>query len=165
MQKNDRTEVYLSLGSNLGNKQEFLSQAVSDLKAEIEDMETSSIYQTAPWGKTNQPDFLNICLKGYTQLKPAALLAFVKDIESKLGRTPAEKWGPRNIDIDILFYGDEELKTEELTIPHPYLAERAFVLIPLAEIAPDFIHPMLDKSISQLAEEKDAQGVEKLKDE
>jgi len=149
----------------LGNRQEFLSQAISALKVEIDDMKTSSIYQTAPWGKTDQPNFLNICLGGYTQLKPIALLASIKDIENKLARTPAEKWGPRNIDIDILFYGNEKLKTEELTIPHPLVAERAFVLIPLAEIAHDFIHPVLDKSISRLAEEKNAQGVEKLKDE
>ena len=141
--------VYLGLGSNLGDRGENLNKALDYLEQRLKVTEVSSVYETEPVGNIQQPYFLNMALKVYTRLAPEELLLLAKGIERKLGRLPGKRNAPRPIDIDILLYGDEVIKTAELTIPHPRLAERAFVLVPLAEIAPDLEHPTRKRSIKQ----------------
>lgn len=158
-------KIYLGIGSNVGDRQNFIKNALSALSEQVQIEDISSIYRTEPWGNQDQPEFLNVCAGGSTTLPPKELLAFIKSVESVLGRTHSEKWGPREIDIDILFYNDEVVKFPGLNIPHPYLAERAFVLIPLAEIAADFVHPVLQSSISELASKVDSQGIERVANE
>jgi 2-amino-4-hydroxy-6-hydroxymethyldihydropteridine diphosphokinase len=141
--------VYLGLGSNTGNRQDNLERALDILSQRLQVAKVSSIYDTEPVGNANQPRFLNLVCQVYTRLTPTALLSLAKGIESKLGRTGKSN-DPRPIDIDILFYGDQVMETQELVIPHPRLAERAFVLIPLAEIAPDLTHPVSGETIREL---------------
>ena len=141
--------VYLGLGSNMGNRQGNLERALDLLSQRLKVASVSSIYDTKPMGNVNQPRFLNLVCQVYTRLVPKALLTLVKGIESKLGRTGKSGF-PRPIDIDILFYNDQVVETPELTIPHPRLARRAFVLVPLAEIAPGFSHPVSGKTMSEL---------------
>jgi 2-amino-4-hydroxy-6-hydroxymethyldihydropteridine diphosphokinase len=142
--------VYLGLGSNLGNRQDNLDRTLDFLSQRLRVEKVSSVYDTEPVGNTNQPRFLNQVCQVATGLEPMALLTLVKGIESKLGRLPHTSNLPRPIDIDILFYGDQVIDTPKLVIPHPRLTERAFVLIPLAEIAPDLVHPVNSKTIKQL---------------
>jgi dihydropteroate synthase len=140
--KDDRkARIVLALGGNVGDKVLSLRRALGALAAEpgIELSAVSRFYRTAPWGKTDQDWFVNACALARTTLKPEALLERIKALEVELGREPAERWGPRVIDIDLIAYDDLELKSERLTLPHPELFNRAFVLVPLAEIAPDLI--------------------------
>lgn len=154
--------VYLGLGSNLGDRKQNLAQALELLSQQAEIEQVSSVYETEPVGFKEQPLFLNAVCRIATSLSPAKLLAFAKKIESALGRVPSFANAPRPIDIDILCYGNRIIKSTDLTIPHPRLTQRAFVLIPLAEIAPDLIHPESRKTISELLnEEGNAQGVRK----
>ncbi|MBA7615911.1 Bifunctional folate synthesis protein [subsurface metagenome] len=142
--------VYLGLGSNMGNRQGNLDKALDLLSQRLRVGQVSSIYDTEPVGNVNQSRFLNLVCRVYTRLAPMGLLALAKGIELKLGRVPGKSNAPRPIDIDILFYDDQIMETPELVIPHPRLAERAFVLIPLAEIAPDLVHPVSSKTIREL---------------
>jgi dihydropteroate synthase len=134
-----RARIVLALGGNVGDKASNLRRALRAIAGEpgIELTAVSRLYRTAPWGKTDQDWFLNACALGLTSLPPEALLERMKTLETKLGRVSSERWGPRVIDIDLIAYDDVELKTERLTLPHPELFNRAFVLAPLAEIAPD----------------------------
>ena len=134
-----RVDVVLALGSNVGDKAGALRGALAALGDEpgIALGAVSRFYRTPPWGKTDQDWFVNACALARTDLTPEALLDRVKAIETALGRTPTERWGPRVIDIDLIAYGDVTLETERLRLPHPELFNRAFVLVPLAEIAPE----------------------------
>lgn len=143
--------IYLSLGSNLGDREKNLDTALSELKNEgIVILKKSSIYETAPWGYEKQPEFLNMAMEGLTLLEPYDLLKLIKEIENKIGRKKTIKYGPRVIDIDIIFYNNIILKSEVLTIPHPLMHKRDFVLKPLCEIASEFIHPELKISVKKL---------------
>ena len=148
--------VYLGLGSNLGDRAANLRRALA-LLAEVMRVDArSAIYETEPWGFHQQPDFLNLVCRGSTHLEPAELLAAVKSIETNLGRLPSRcRYGPRLIDIDILLYGQCVVSGEDLHIPHPRLPERPFVLVPLAEIAPNLRHPLSGCTMRQL---RDARG-------
>jgi 2-amino-4-hydroxy-6-hydroxymethyldihydropteridine diphosphokinase len=151
--------VYLGLGSNLGERGLHLSQAMDFLSERIKIEKKSPIYDTAPVGNPNQPRFLNMVIRVSTRLPANALLFMAKGIEAKLGRVPVDT--PRPIDIDILFYGDQIINNPpQLIVPHPRLAERAFVLVPMADIAPDLLHPVKKKTIKQLlAEVEGKEGV------
>ena len=142
--------AYLGLGSNLGDRKKNLAQALDLLSQNLAIKKLSSVYETEPVGYEEQPLFLNaVCLVSMG-LSPENLLRLVKKIEAKLGRMPGPPNAPRPIDIDILFYDNQVLNDKELTIPHPRLVERAFVLVPLAEIAPDLVHPVSKKNVKQL---------------
>ena len=158
--------AYLCLGSNIGDRRENIDKALEYISQKLRVTEKSSVYDTEPVGNPEQPRFLNMICQIKTMLKAADLLVLVKAIEQKLGRMPGRPNSPRPIDIDILFYGDEVIKTPELKIPHPRLVQRAFVLIPLAEIAPALIHPVSKKTVNELLKElkKGVQGVLKLED-
>ena len=144
---------YISIGSNLGNREENIRLAIHEISKLSTLSNVSSIYETEPWGYSNQPYFLNLVCLLETKLSPQQLLESNKLIEHRLLRQPTFKYGPRTIDIDILTYGDTVVETTDLKIPHPQLHRRGFVLIPLAEIAPDLMHPSLNKRISTLVME------------
>jgi len=130
----EKNVVFLSLGSNLGDRQENIETAVKALEELGEILKKSSVHETKPWGKTDQPDFLNIALKMKTALRPLEFLRKIQAIESELGRIRGEKWGPRTIDIDILLWNDEVIDLPELKVPHPHMTEREFVMRPLCEV-------------------------------
>ena len=153
--------TYICLGTNMGIKVKNLQNAIAAFPPSIKVLQCSSVYETVPWGFSDQPLFQNQVIKAATDLSPLQLLYHAKWIESKLDRQPTFRYGPRSIDIDILFYDDLILNTEKLTIPHPRLPERAFALIPLAEIAPDFMHPQLQLTIAQMLTNVDQAGVTK----
>lgn len=150
--------LYLLLGANLNNRAQALRQATTLIAERIgEVVQQSGLYETAPWGITDQPAFLNQVLAVDTTLQPETVLAKTQEIEQELGRIRHQKWGARVIDLDILYYNQLILTTEALTIPHPHLHQRRFTLVPLAEIAPDFMHPVLLKTtVKLLAECADA---------
>ena len=144
--------ILLSLGSNLGDKVDFLRRAVHELSSEgVAIQAISSIYHTPPWGNTDQPAFVNIGIIGITDHSPHELLQICQSIENRLGRTRMEHWGPRTLDIDIIYYGGHVLLQDNLQIPHPFRIERSFVMIPLSEIAPDWVDPVLSQTIAELS--------------
>ncbi|MFD1630847.1 2-amino-4-hydroxy-6-hydroxymethyldihydropteridine diphosphokinase [Pseudopedobacter beijingensis] len=143
--------TFLSIGANLGDRLDSIEKSLKHIEETIGEIVTqSSVYETQAWGNTNQPDFLNIAIEVRTHLLPQDLLTQIGVIERDLGRKRKEHWGARTIDIDILFYDNLVIKTPDLTIPHPFLQERAFVLVPLNEITSKYIHPILKKNVQQL---------------
>ncbi len=143
--------VILLAGGNDKNSGELLLKALQMLEKEVGKIVTkSAIYRTAAWGPIPQPDFMNLAILMRSKLPPKFLLRRILDIETRLGRVRTVKYGPRTIDIDILFYGSQIIKTDSLTIPHPEIANRRFVLMPCNEISPNFVHPLLKKPIRQL---------------
>lgn len=160
---NKTHSAFIALGSNLGDRLGNLQAAIGLMPPALHVKEQSPIYETSPWGYADQPDFLNQVVHAETDLAPLELLAYIKSIEVTLGRTPTFVYGPRQIDLDILFYDDLVLQTQELIIPHPHLASRAFVLCPLADIAPDLRHPIQGQTVLQLLEGVDRQGIRMLR--
>ena len=145
-----KSRVYLGLGSNIGGKEANVSRALKLLPDQVTVTEVSSIYESEPVGFKDQPWFVNAVCSAYTDLSAPQLLDYVKNIEGQMGRMMSFKDGPRVIDIDILFYGDQVIDTPDLTIPHPRIAERAFVLLPLSELNPLLFHPSKARTVAQL---------------
>lgn len=143
--------VFLATGTNLGDREQYLCQANEQIEHRIGKIKAySSIYETAAWGGVTTVDFLNQVLQVETRLQPKEVLEVCMDIEVQMGRKREERWGARNIDIDILFYEQQVINTPELIVPHPRLHQRNFVLLPLSEISPNWIHPILNKNIMAL---------------
>lgn len=143
--------AYILTGTNLGNRLQYLQTAAAKIQKECGDINAiSSVYETAAWGKTDQPNFLNQAIEINTDLAPETLLGKLLAIEAEMGRIRAEKYGPRTIDIDILFYDNLELNSPTLQVPHPQVHNRKFALLPLAEIAPKLIHPVFHNSVAEL---------------
>ena len=159
-------KVYLGIGSNLGARLNNIKKAAFLLKKDdkIKFLRHSSFYETEPVGYKNQPDFLNGIFEIMTSLSPQALLKKLKNIEKRMGRIRNIKWGPRVIDLDILLYGNMVIEKTNLTVPHPEMHKRRFILAPLAEIAPDVIHPLKKKTVLELYKNlSDKHKVKKLK--
>lgn len=146
--------VYIGIGSNMGDRRANCKHAIKLMnESGIVVTKESSLYETEPWGMKEQPPFINMAVIAETDLCPESALAALKCIEKKMGRKETARWGPRCIDLDILFYDDSIINEKELCIPHPLLQQREFVLIPLFEIAPDKWHPVLKKTVRHLREE------------
>lgn len=158
--------VVLSFGSNKGNRYNYIKKAIKtlSLSGDFNLIAVSNLYETEPWGFKNQKKFLNCTGAGLTRLTPVAFLRLIKKTELELGRLYKYKWQEREIDIDILFFGSRVLSTEQLIIPHPRLHKRNFVLFPLKDIMPEFMHPVLRKTVIQLLKlAGDTAGVKLLK--
>jgi 2-amino-4-hydroxy-6-hydroxymethyldihydropteridine diphosphokinase len=146
----DKHIVYLALGTNLGDREDNLKKALQALPPQIEVSAVSRLYETAPAYVVDQPAFLNIVIKGQTDLSPTDLLAYLKLLETQIGREKTMRYGPRKIDLDIIFYDDLIVDLPHLQIPHPRMSERGFVLYPLADIASDVVHPVLKQTNKEL---------------
>lgn len=155
-------EVFISLGSNLGDRLSNLRAAKQWLTEEVDLLMSSSIYETPPWGVIDQPEFFNLVVRGETRLTPLKLLAFLKKIELGMGRVKAVRFGPRLIDLDILLYDDLKMENPRLTIPHPRMLQRAFVLVPMAEIAADQLIPASGLTVRQHLVKLDISGIKKV---
>jgi 2-amino-4-hydroxy-6-hydroxymethyldihydropteridine diphosphokinase len=143
--------VHIGIGSNLGNRQENCLEAIRRLEQHgLSVSKRSSMIASEPWGVKDQPHFINLAIEAETSLSPQELLLCLQGIELSMGRVKSVHWGPRVIDLDILFYDDRIIDSADLKIPHPHLHERDFVLLPLMEIAPEKIHPVLGRKISEL---------------
>ena len=152
-------QVFLALGTNIGDREANLCKARKALAPKVTIIKESPIYITPPWGFEDQPEFLNQVLEVRTKMRPGRLLAYLKRIEKKMGRLKTFRNGPRLIDLDILFYGQRVIERSKLRIPHPRLHERAFVLVPLEDIAPDFIHPVLNMTVETMLSKINTEGV------
>lgn len=154
-----KQRIFLGLGGNVGKREQYLNNALAALPPAASVLRRSPIYETEPWGFADQRKFLNMVVEAETELAPLDLLSKLKAIEKEVGRKPTFRNGPREIDIDILIYGDSPVAEDGLHIPHPSLAQRAFVLAPLADLAPDLRVAGLNQSVSELLALIDASGV------
>jgi 2-amino-4-hydroxy-6-hydroxymethyldihydropteridine diphosphokinase len=159
MKETKLSPVYLSLGSNLGDRKSHLESVQLFLPPDVVVRQASAIYETEPWGYSCQPDFLNQVLLVETHLSARELLIYVKELEAEIGREPSFRFGPRLVDIDIILFGDQIIQEPDLEIPHPHFQDRAFVLVPLAEISPELLIPGTDLTVSDLLEEADISGI------
>lgn len=150
--------VAIALGSNLGDSRAILDGAVAELRSHFDRLQVSPWYRTKPVGPP-QPDYLNGCAIAYTSLDPLAVLDRLQAIERQFGRVRGERWGARTLDLDVLLYGDRRIDLPRLQVPHPRMLERAFVLVPLADIAPDWCEPNSRRTIAQCAAASDRSGV------
>lgn len=146
-------DFILLLGANLGDTHRHLADAIAQLAQQAELIASSSIHITPAWGKTDQPDFANQAVIVHSELEPLAFLHMVQEIEQQAGRVRTEKWGPRTLDIDIIFIGNRIIDLPQLQVPHPLSHERSFVLAPLNELIPTYVHPVLDKTVAALLEQ------------
>ncbi len=162
LEKKNGHEVFISLGTNLGDRESNLRQAQEQMAADVEITVSSSIYETPPWEVVEQPAFFNQVLQGITILTPFRLLTFLKKIERGMGRVKTFRFGPRLIDLDILLYDEHQVCNPRLTIPHPRMCERAFVLVPLAEITPDQLIPGTELTVRQHLAKLDITGITKV---
>lgn len=142
--------VYLALGSNVGDSESYIEQAIAALSPALNNIVRAPLYRSKAAGYTDQADFLNTAIRGETALNPEELLSFIQSAEKALGRQKRFRWGPREIDIDIIFYGNQQLRTEGLSLPHPLFRERDFVLRPLADLNPELIDPESSLSVTAL---------------
>ncbi len=142
--------VVLALGTNIGAREENLRAAMQALPPQVNVTRASAVYETEPRYVTDQPKFLNMVVQAQTELSPTALLTLLKTIEKDMGRTPSRRFGPRLIDLDILTFGEEIISSPELTVPHPRITERAFVLRPLADIDAEWVHPQTGQSVAMM---------------
>jgi 2-amino-4-hydroxy-6-hydroxymethyldihydropteridine diphosphokinase len=152
-------QVFIALGSNLGDRLANLRNAIKNIQPEVVPIECSPVYETPPWGYKPQPSFLNQVIHGETNLEPQALLALLKETEADLGRIETFRYGPRMIDLDILFFDQIVIQSPPLVIPHPALQDRAFVLLPLADLAPDFRHPISKLTVRQMLQSVDSDDI------
>lgn len=152
--------TYLGLGSNIGDRLQNLQAAITALEPEVHPLECSPIYETPPWGYLDQPNFLNQVVMAETELSPGELLRYLKEIEKDLGRQDSFLNGPRKIDLDIIFFDDAVIDSPPITIPHPRMDDRGFVLLPLADLAPEFKHPVLDLSVQDMLAQVAVGGIE-----
>ena len=149
-----KKKLVLSLGSNLGNRYAYLLRTIQKIEKYFNSKPViAHFYETPPWGNENQSRYINTAIYLHTDIPIDQCLKKVQAIEKEMGRLKTEKWGPRMIDIDILFYEDDVVEIDELVVPHQYLHQRAFVLKPLQDILPNFIHPLKNKTIIQLIED------------
>ena len=155
-------QVFLALGTNIVDREINLRKARKTLAPKVTIIQESPIYITPPWGYEDQPEFLNQVLEVRTKMSPERLLRYLKRIEKKMGRLKTFRNGPRLIDLDILFYGQRVIDWSKLNIPHPRLHERAFVLVPLRDIAPDFVHPVLGMTVESMLSKINTEGVRPL---
>lgn len=153
--------VYISLGSNVGDREEYIEQAITLLRETpgIKVIRRSSNFETQPQGRKNQPLFINAAVEISTNYSPQDLMLLLQGFEDTLGRDRSIEWGPRTIDMDILLYANELISEDSLTVPHPLMHERLFVLEPLKEIAPNVVHPILERTIKELYNDKKAEGI------
>ena len=158
------TTIFIALGTNLGDRAQNLAYARELLLRRVKITRFSSVYETEPWGVTDQPKFYNQVVEAQTDLKPKALLRFLKEIEKDMGRKTSVRYGPRLIDLDILLYGMQQVNTPDLVIPHPRLVERAFVLVPLTEIAPSVVIPGTGLTAAEILVTLDTTGVIKMEE-
>lgn len=152
-------QVYIALGTNIGDRAQNLQRALQALVSQVQIDQCSPVYETPPWGILDQAPFYNQVIHGKTELSPLDLISFLKRLEKDLGRQPGIRFGPRLIDLDLLFYDDLALETPNLTIPHPRMEGRGFVLIPLADLAPELTHPVLKRTVRDLLAECDRTGI------
>lgn len=156
--------IFIALGSNLGDREANIRVAIrlAEKGGRLIVVKVSPLYESEPWGQEDQPRFVNAVMEARSELSPCELLQYLKGIEAEMGRREAERWGPRLIDLDIIFYGSRVVKDERIEVPHPYAKERAFVMVPLSEIAPGFIDPLSGASVSELAARLGKEGLRRL---
>ena len=147
------TTVYLALGSNVGDRAANIAKSIELLGLHLQRIRQAPLYQSKPVGITNQPDFINTAISGETNLAPEDLFSFIKKVEQQVGRQARYRWGPREIDIDIVFYGDQIIKNERLTVPHARFHERDFVLKPLCDLAPELSDPLTKQTVRSLLDQ------------